>query len=229
MPPHALSIEQILRQRIARRHRPGDRFASELQLAREFGVSRTVIRKVLARLASDDLLSLEGRRGAFVGTARLPDGSAPTRPFAEEAATDEGGSRIEVVNIATIEGEGAIRKRLALAEAERLVVIERLIGTGSLPERYALSYVPYRLAAPLTKRDLQRIPVLQALAEKASVGICVVEETIEALLADIDVASRLQVGVGSALLLSERFYSDQAGTPLFLTQSYMRPGRYRLP
>lgn len=50
------------------RIRPGARLAPETQLAREFGVSRTVIREAIARLRAGGVLRSEQGRGTFVLT-----------------------------------------------------------------------------------------------------------------------------------------------------------------
>jgi len=54
-------FESILEQRLS----PGERLSEEA-LATEFGVSRTIVRKVLQRLASEDVLDIRPHRGASV-------------------------------------------------------------------------------------------------------------------------------------------------------------------
>lgn len=62
------------------RIRPGSRLAPEVQLARDFGVSRTVIREAIARLRASGVLRSEQGRGTFVLTVpgRTAAGSWPT-------------------------------------------------------------------------------------------------------------------------------------------------------
>lgn len=66
--PRALYVEvaEQLRQRIYRRElQPGD-WIDELKIAEEFGISRTPLREALKVLATEGLVTMKVRRGAYV-------------------------------------------------------------------------------------------------------------------------------------------------------------------
>jgi DNA-binding GntR family transcriptional regulator len=72
----AVGCQRALRQRILHGEvRPGERL-NEVEIAGELGVSRGPIREALQRLASDGLVELQARRGAFMrrlGPAEVRD------------------------------------------------------------------------------------------------------------------------------------------------------------
>ena len=68
IPPRALYIEvaELLRQRIYSRELAPGCWIDEMKIAEEFGISRTPLREALKVLASEGLVTMKVRRGAYV-------------------------------------------------------------------------------------------------------------------------------------------------------------------
>ena len=99
-----------LRQRIDSGHlRPGDRLPTELALAAQYGVSRTVVREAVSRLRSGGLLVARQGSGVFVAP---PDAA---RPLAFDASVlDQLSAVLEVVEV-----RRALESEVAALAAER--------------------------------------------------------------------------------------------------------------
>jgi DNA-binding GntR family transcriptional regulator len=66
--PRALyeEVAELLRQRIFNRELPPGSWIDELKLAEEYGISRTPLREALKVLATEGLVTMKVRRGAYV-------------------------------------------------------------------------------------------------------------------------------------------------------------------
>ncbi len=66
--PRALyeEVAELLRQRIFNRELPPGSWIDELKIAEEFGISRTPLREALKVLATEGLITMKVRRGAYV-------------------------------------------------------------------------------------------------------------------------------------------------------------------
>src|SRR3954451_7692098 len=66
--PRALyeEVAELLRQRIFRRELEPGSWIDELKLAEEYGISRTPLREALKVLATEGLVTMKVRRGAYV-------------------------------------------------------------------------------------------------------------------------------------------------------------------
>src|SRR5262245_40556380 len=69
--PKHLQITDILRNRLLSQMQPGDSIEPEVDLGRQFGVSRETIRQALAPLEREGLITRSRGRGSFVAK-RLP-------------------------------------------------------------------------------------------------------------------------------------------------------------
>lgn len=71
--PAYFQVAQDLRRRIEKAEwRTGDRIASEVVLARDYGVSRVTLRQALAELVKDDLLERKRGSGTYVRPVQQP-------------------------------------------------------------------------------------------------------------------------------------------------------------
>ncbi len=225
--PRAVQIEQILRQRVVRDYKAGDRLASEPQLAREFGVSRTLIRSVIAKLQKSGFVTRAAKQGTFV------------RPLAENKDIFELGDlvgrltsydeswNVDVLGMSTVTGHADIRNRLQLPEEEGLVRIGQRISWKDRRLSITFSYVPFRHAMSFTKIQIEAKPISRLISDQGVVVMDRVDQTIQPQLADLDQVLHLDVPLGAPVLAVERTYLDDARHPIFFSRSFLRGERYR--
>lgn len=86
-------------------------------------------------------------------------------------------------------------------------------------------YVPADVARRFGRRELARKPIL-LLLEESGVKVGRAEQSISARLADAEVASHLDLSVGSALLAVRRVIFDEQERPVQWLHGLYRPDRY---
>jgi GntR family transcriptional regulator len=139
--PLYYQLQEVLKERIESGvWLPGDPLPSEPQLARQFGVSRVVVRQALAILEDDRQIVRVRGRGTFVakpklnyrsgGLARLLDS-----PRGEDVA-------VQVLDKRTAAVERSIREALAAPEPEDILRVTTLLSVRSVP--LAISYSFFR-------------------------------------------------------------------------------------
>ncbi len=225
--PKSVKIEQILRQRILSECWPGETFSSEPKLSKEFRVSRTLIRGVLDNLAREGLISRQARRGTFVST-RLGRRREPEVSDLIERLLEYGPNmRAEVLDVTRTLGEVDLKARLGLSITDPLVVVKRLLFYYDEPLTYLISLVPYEIASKLTAEDIEKTPITTLLRERQNIPIERAVQTIEPAVADIEVASRLDVNVGAPILLVERFFHGKKNLPIYCSRAFYRGDRYK--
>ena len=94
------------------------------------------------------------------------------------------------------------------------------------PLSHITTWVPHELARGFGKRELAREPIL-LLLERAGVRIGRAAQSISARPADANVAARLGVAKGTALLAVERVVYDSDDRPVQWLQGLYRPDRYQ--
>ena len=225
--PRSLHVEQVLRQRLQREYPPGSRFPSEPDLTREFGVSRTLVRGVLARLTREGLIRREAKRGTFV-SARRGRARGPELSDLMERLLDWGPDTVvKVLGTNTTLGALDVKARLRLPAAAPLVVIRRLVLQRGTPVSYTVSFLPYELGSRLTTAELERHPIAALLPSRHATPIRDAVQTIEPVVADVEVAGQLGVPVGSPLLLVERDFLGRRGVPVYHSRAFYRSDRYK--
>jgi GntR family transcriptional regulator len=132
---------------------------------------------------------------------------------------------VKVVSVDTVTASGAVAAALGLAPGDPVQKAVRVRSTRDGPLSHITTYVPADVARRFGRRELARKPIL-LLLEEAGVKVGRAEQSISARLADAEVADRLQVAVGSALLAVRRVIFDQQERPVQWLHGLYRPDRY---
>jgi GntR family transcriptional regulator len=234
--PKYHQIYLVLREQL-HEGRFSDGVPGEMALMREFGVARVTVRKALGLLAAERLI----RRTPGRGTVPLPLRSArSSAPAVRRDAMGGDGARfvglfenliglglqthVKVLSVRTVPCPAAVADALDLKPGDPVQKAQRVRFTREGPLSYITTHVPQALA-PFGRRDLARKPILMLL-EEAGVQVGRATQVISARLADAEVAPRLDVAVGSALLSVERVVFDRSNRPVQWLLGLYRPDRY---
>ena len=119
-----------------------------------------------------------------------------------------------------------VAESLKLNEDARVLRIERIRLIKGQPISYTTSYIPSDLGKKISIKDLAVQPLLNVLEDKCKVKIVRGSQIIEATLADIRVASFLEVTIGAPLLGIERVVFDAKNRPIEYISILYRSDRY---
>jgi GntR family transcriptional regulator len=133
---------------------------------------------------------------------------------------------VTVVSVATVPATAGVAAALGLAPGAPVQKAVRVRSTREGPLSHITTYMPSDVARRFGRRELARKPIL-LLLEEAGVKVGRAEQSISARLADAEVAGRLQVAVGSALLAVRRLIFDQQERPVQWLDGLYRPDRYQ--
>ena len=199
-PSKTRQVYLVLRDRIAG-GRLDDQVAlpAEQALAAEYGVSRVTVRRALAELEQEGLISR--RRGA--GTFVLGAGAKPiVADFSDVLANLVAMGRDTAVRLLAFdyrEPSAAIASTLKLNAGEKTQFSVRVRLIDGQPFSHLTTHVPQRIGVTYTEADLAARPLL-SLLERSGVEIERATQQVTAVLATPEVAAALEVEVGSALL-----------------------------
>ncbi len=229
--PMYLKVAATIKSRILNRaYSPGGWIPSAKDLAQEFRVSTITIRKAVERLTQEGYLST--RQGA--GTlATLPELkkmeiqiSGNFRNWLDSASGRSSRLEIEVLEIAPFEPQQEIRMRLGVGPNEAVGRLRRLRRWHGQIVSYFINYFHGDHLKRLPRGKLSKRSFIEVFQESTGVRFKCLEQRVEAIIAEMDLAEMLETGYGSPLFFVENIYYSHQDRPLVVTHMYYRGDRY---
>jgi GntR family transcriptional regulator len=240
--PAFRQIADQLRDRILRGElRSGDLLASETELIKEFGASRSTVRHSLEVLKSEGLVETRQGRGAFVRMAHpdlrrlAPDRFARAHrrtgktPFDLDVGPDRA-TRLEVRQFARTTASAEVADRLGLPEGAEVLARHFRFHVDERPVQLSTSYLPYRLVHGSPIEDPRREPwpggTISQL-EEVEVRVTTIVEDVRARLPLPAEGRDLDLRAGTPVLLVARtmFAGD---APVAVSDMVMAADQYVL-
>lgn len=231
--PQYRQVADTLRRRIRNGvYRLGQTIPSFVELEGMFEVSSITVRKAVGILAGEGLV--EGRRG--VGTVVIADQtrervtievSGDFREWLESASGKRWPVEQEVLGIETGTAPPMVSKLLALPGDMPLWCMRRLRRIEGAPISYHVNYGdPETFAAVSVATMDNQGNFVDAMRHHCGLQLGRMDQRVEAITADRDLAGLLETDFGEPLFFVENLYSDSAGRPLAVTHLYLRGDRY---
>jgi len=221
-------LAATLRGRIAGgEYRAGAQLPTEGALCLEFGVSRITVRGALDRLTTEGLLRRERGRGTFVAAPPVEHDLVRLTDFAEDM--DAAGLTSSSV-VTHLDEEGAteaIAGELALPTGTPVIRLERVRFAAGQPLAFDRTFLPRRYGLLLDRAALATETIYHQLAVRYGIAIRRGRLQLEATNAPADLAERLGIASGAALLLLHRTSFAADGGIISYQQRYYRGDRVR--
>ncbi len=218
-------VESLLRQEITEgRWRPGDRIPGELDLARQYEVSRNTIRRALATLVNANLVRRRQGQGTFVAEQGISHVSGDLRSFTEIIEAMGMTPGISASRIA-VDLDPPAEAREFLPGAH-LWLVERIRTANGKPFALMRSWLTDTVAFDVTAEMLLESQSLYQILADKGLSPSQATEMIRAEAATPEEARSLAVPVGSPLLTIYRWLSDSSGAPIEYVRSTSPGGRY---
>lgn len=206
---------------------PGDLVPGEMDLAREFGVSRITAKRALNDLADVGLVVRERGKGTrVVARPPTPAVTSSIEGWLENISLMGIATEARVLEFDYVPASEDIAAALDLEsgmEVQRAVRVRRLDGT---PMSFLVTYVPSDIGRQYDRDDLNTKPLLHLL-ERAGVDVASARQTISATVADGEVAAALSVHAGAPLIEVRRVVRDVSDRPVEYIRVLYRPDVYR--
>jgi len=217
-----------LRDRIANGHLDGQgALPGEQALAVQHGVSRVTVRRALAELEKEGLITRRQGAGTFV----VEGGSKPivadlSNVLANIVAMGRE-TAIRLLEFSYREPPPAVAQALKLGPGAKTQYSVRVRLIDGQPFAHLTTHVPETIGVTYTEADLATRPLL-ALLERSGVEIERATQDISAVLASPEIAAALDVDVGSALIAIRRSVYAADGSGVEHLYALYRPDHYVL-
>ncbi|MFV3415134.1 GntR family transcriptional regulator [Pseudomonas nitroreducens] len=224
-------LKEILRTRILDgSYPPLSRMPSEAELGKAFDVSRITVRQALGDLQKEGLIFKIHGKGTFVAKPKAFQ-NVSTLQGLGESMSQRG---YEVINrlrsFKTVPADAQVAARLQVAEGENVVQIKRARLVNRELVSLEITWLPEHVGKRLEKADLVSRDIFLILENDCALPLGHADLAIDAILADAELASALEVEEGSPVMRIERLTHTADGTPLDYEHLYYRGDafQYRL-
>ncbi|MBU3646960.1 MAG: GntR family transcriptional regulator [Limnohabitans sp.] len=206
----------------------------ELALMQQFSVARVTVRRALAQLAQEGLISREpgrGTRSLLKHRAQHIDVTTPKTQQARLTGLLENlvsmGLRttVKVLSVERLIAPHEVALSLQMQDGELVQKAQRVRYTNEGPLSHITTWVPERIAKGFGRKELAKKPIL-LLLEESGVKVGRAQQSISAKLADANMSQHLDIAVGSALLAVNRLIYDTDDQPIQWLHGLYRPDRY---
>lgn len=226
--PLYFQLKQALTDQIVSgRWPPGSELPSEMELCRHFSVSRGTLRRALADLATHGLVRRQQGRGTFVGEAKFEGSVLASYAFYRSGAiAHDVGSK--VVKCAMRPAPADLRRLFDLRKGEAIYELQRVQFMHGVPVTLAASFFPAFLVPGLETQDFANMQLYALLESVYGVIFLRAEDAIEPVIADLSVATHLDIKPGSPVFRIERLSFAHGDRVREVRRSFMRGDRYKL-
>lgn len=216
--------------------RAGEKLPNETALSSRFGVTRLTLRQAIVELQR--LGAVEIRRGVGTFVVTPPDlvevvASVPPLPQSTDAMAAALGRERRSARPLRQVSEAVVKVQqaaggLGLLAADHLGIpvteLVRLDTIMSLGERrwIANSYWYRYDLAPIPEHLSRHASVVKVLTDELGIELRYLWRAFSAVAADFDDSERLEVPLGSALLVRDGVSADADGTPIFYVRRRLR-------
>ena len=220
-------LETIIRKRIVLgEYPPGYLLPSEAALAEKYQLSRITARQALALLEKDDLVVRKRGKGTFVAeklpalkTSRL-DGSI------EDLIAMGVKTEIKFIDASFIEPSPKVKKMLLADAREEVLRVEKIRLVDQKPFSHVVNYLPAEIGKRIDLEKIKTEPILLVLEDELGISVSNAVQTIEATIADIEIAPQLEVQVGDPLMKIERTVYGVRRKPIEFVSVLYRADKY---
>jgi GntR family transcriptional regulator len=208
--------------------KPGDMIPPESELVSRYRVSRITVRKVLELLAREGLIVRERGRGTHVAQPRLEHGLSRIVSFTDDMRQRGFHASTQVLYSGLLPAPESIARELRIEEGTELARLDRLRLADGQPMCVEQSYLVHKYLPGILDHDFSTRSLREVKVGEYGIRWSRARQTIQAILATLELAQVLSVKKGAALLYIERVSYSQEDVPVELLRVYYRADRYVL-
>ena len=203
----------------------GGALPSEPELVTRYKLSRTTVRRALARLEEEGRIIRRRGSGTFARQNRKPQRlHLNLHDFFEDVTTLASQSTTSMLRFEIGRVPTSLRE-LQPQLGERALIVQRVHRSNSGPYALSTSYVPERTGRKIKKSALERASLV-TVVDQLGPRSAKTQYTTSAIAADAVAAKRLDVPLGAPLLRTRAVLTDSHNQLHSVIESLARPDRF---
>lgn len=226
--PLYYQLATLLRQKIiSRDYLPGQRMPPELELVKDYGVSRMTVRQALASLEEDGLIRRQRGRGTFV-TDQPPvfSGDLELDRSIDDLISMGQATSVRLLELEELAATPDEAQDLQIEPGSPVIRCRRLRFLGAEPYCYIINHVTPEIGRRIDEDHWRHGSVLKYIEEELGVPLRIAKQRLRATLADPGLAGSLQVRIGAPLLLVDYHIRTDEERPVEMAELYYRSDVY---
>jgi GntR family transcriptional regulator len=223
-------LEEVIRGKIEKGiWSPGQLIPSEMDLIKEYGISRTTVREALGGLVAEGILQREQGRGTFVSEPKFEHPLTEATSFTYDILNKGRKPGSITLFAEEVIPSAKIASRLQLRNPSRVVMLERIRTVDGEPVGLHSSSIVRALVPDLELNELRKndISLYEILQKRMELHLKEAVETLEASVADERQSQLLRVAKGSPVLHIERITYLENNCPIEHVDMVYRADRYK--
>ncbi|TDS11939.1 GntR family transcriptional regulator [Sphingobacterium paludis] len=218
--PLHIQAEQLIREMIKDPAYATKFLPNEVEMAKQLAISRTTLRQALNKLVYEGLLIRKKGVGTRVAEASVSSKSNNWLSFSQEMEARNIPIKNFELHISWEFPDEKLAHFFDIDPQKKVLKLARLRGRTEGPFVYFISYFHPRVG--MTGEEDFKRPLYEILEQEHAVRVNLSKEEISARMADKFIAEKLDIEVGSPILLRKRFVFDQADRPVEYNLGYYR-------
>lgn len=215
-PQYALVAQRLIDDITSGRYPVSSLLPSELELCKEFGVSRHTVREAIRRLVERGLVLRQRGIGTTVKSDRVDNRYIESIATIGDLPRYVDDTRLVTVDAEDVIADESLGELLKCPPGQRWVKVTgfRYAGKAKLPMALTEIYINAAYGGIRNLIGTLKVPVYTLLEKQYGITIVEVQQEISAITIGAANASRLSVQPGSAgLVVTRRYFSDN-GRPV---------------
>jgi GntR family transcriptional regulator len=205
---------------------PGHQLPTELDLAREFGVSRTTVRQAMYLLENEGLVERFQGKGTFVGRPKIAQNLASMGTIGRDLLRPSVASNLQLVHLKTMVAPHGVAAQLKLDREERVHELRRTLVVNGEPLFLVTVWLPESRFPDFEKRFTSEVTMRQLLREAFGVVAIRQHKEVEVTILNEEEAELLHANPGApALQISYLSRSRDSGEPVEFRRLVVRGDR----
>ncbi|MFU0789338.1 GntR family transcriptional regulator [Cerasibacillus sp. JNUCC 74] len=219
---HAYIKEELLNRIKANKYLPGDKIPPELELCKDFGVSRTTVRTALNQLTLEGYLVRKQGKGTFVADQKVKQTLTQTvKRYSDQVAVQGKEAEITVIAITVIPADDYLVNQLDVTLNDPIQRIDRVRKANGNATQYEISYIPWNIAPGITEKQA-KTSLYAALKDDFNVHIAKTIEHIEITLADERCSKHLHCELNAPCFHIETIAENDKKEKIEYSRAYFR-------
>lgn len=219
---HAYIKEDLLHRIKSGTYKVGDRIPTELELCKDFNVSRTTVRTALKQLTMEGYLVRKQGNGTFVAEQKVKQTLSHTvERYSDQIAVQGKKAEISLVSIQVIPATELLKKILNVSIDDPIQCIERVRKANGEPTQYEIAYIPWKAAPGITKEHAES-SLYETLKNSYHIQIAKTTEHVEIIFPDERIAQHLHYKKVLPCFYIETVAEDVNGNVFEYSRSYFR-------